>query len=174
LIGTSLLDSEGNIVAGLGLVDAATIYTDDPRCVGEVFVTPADDAEAAADGDTAAREGLARQQAAALALHWEGGHASDSTAAPIAPDPEELRALERLRRKIGPLEAGGASIVMEHQELRARLESLEVQTQDLDGAIEKAATLMRELDQLVESTFTEQFAALQTTFASNFQLLFGG
>ena len=135
---------------------------------------PADDAEVAADGDTAAREGLARQQAAALALHWEGGHAADGTAAPVAPDPEELRALERLRRKIGPLEAGGASIVMEHQELRARLESLEVQTQDLDGAIEKAATLMRELDQLVESTFTEQFAALQTTFASNFQLLFGG
>ena len=67
-------------------------------------------------------------------------------AALVAPDPEELRALERLRRKIGPLEAGGASIVIEHQELRARLESLEVQTRDLDGAIEKAATLMRELD----------------------------
>ena len=47
--------------------------------------------------------------------------------------------LQRLRRKIGPLEAGGASIVMEHQELRTRLESLEVQTRDLDGAIEKAA-----------------------------------
>ena len=44
LIGTSLPDSEGNIVAGLGLVDASTIYTDDPRCVGELFVTPADDA----------------------------------------------------------------------------------------------------------------------------------
>jgi len=43
LIGTSLPDREGNIVAGLGLVEAATIYTDDPRCVGELFVTPADD-----------------------------------------------------------------------------------------------------------------------------------
>lgn len=135
---------------------------------------PADDAEVPADGDTAAREGLARQQAAALALYWEGQHAASETAALVAPDPEELRALERLRRKIGPLEAGGASIVMEHQELRARLESLEVQTRDLDGAIEKAATLMRELDLLVESTFAEQFTALQTTFASNFQLLFGG
>ncbi|MEI7605704.1 MAG: AAA family ATPase, partial [Chloroflexota bacterium] len=132
---------------------------------------PADDAEIPTEGDTAAREGLARHQAAALAVYWEGQHSSVPL---VAPDPEELRALERLRRKIGPLEAGGASIVMEHQELRARLESLEVQTRDLDGAIEKAATLMRELDQLVESTFTEQFAALQTTFASNFQLLFGG
>jgi len=132
---------------------------------------PADDAEIPAEGDTAAREGLARHQAAALAVYWEEQHSSVPL---VAPDPEELRALERLRRKIGPLEAGGASIVMEHQELRARLESLEVQTRDLDGAIEKAATLMRELDQLVESTFTEQFAALQTTFASNFQLLFGG
>ena len=135
---------------------------------------PAADDEVPAEGDTAAREGLARQQAAALAVYWEGQHASSEPAALVAPDPEELRALERLRRKIGPLEAGGASIVIEHQELRARLESLEVQTRDLDGAIEKAATLMRELDELVESTFTEQFAALQTTFASNFQLLFGG
>jgi chromosome segregation protein len=33
---------------------------------------------------------------------------------------------------------------------------------------------MAELDALVESTFTEQFSALQTTFAANFQLLFGG
>lgn len=137
-------------------------------------VAPTDAVDMPADGDTAVREGLARQQAAALALYWEGERATSSTTAPIAPDPEELRALERLRRKIGPLEAGGASIVIEHQELRVRLESLEVQTRDLDGAIEKAATLMRELDHLVESTFTEQFAALQTTFASNFQLLFGG
>ncbi|RLT23321.1 MAG: hypothetical protein DWI32_00330, partial [Candidatus Aquidulcis sp.] len=134
----------------------------------------ADEAEVPAEGDTAAREGLARQQAAALAVYWEGQHAASERASLVAPDPEELRALERLRRKIGPLEAGGASIVMEHQELRARLESLEVQTRDLDGAIEKAATLMRELDLLVESTFAEQFTALQTTFASNFQLLFGG
>ena len=131
---------------------------------------PADGAEVSA-GDTAAREGLARQQAAALVVYWEAQHPSVPL---VSPDPEELRALERLRRKIGPLEAGGAGIVMEHQELRARLESLEVQTRDLDGAIEKAATLMRELDLLVESTFAEQFAALQTTFASNFQLLFGG
>lgn len=127
-----------------------------------------------ADGDTALREGLARQQAAALTLYWEGRHNAGTQSSPVAPDPEELRALERLRRKIGPLEVGGASVVMEHQELRARLESLEVQTRDLDGAIEKAATLMRELDDLVETTFTEQFAALQTTFAANFQLLFGG
>ena len=134
----------------------------------------ADDADAPADSDTAAREGLARRQAEALAIYWEGQRASSVQTSLDAPDPEELRALERLRRKIGPLEAGGASVVMEHQELRARLESLEVQTRDLDGAIEKAATLMRELDQLVESTFTEQFAALQTTFAANFQLLFGG
>ena len=135
---------------------------------------PADVTESPAEGETAAREGIARQQATALAEYWEGDHRTSAPAALVAPDPEELRALERLRRKIGPLDAGGASIVMEHQELRARLEALEVQTRDLDGAIEKAATLMRELDELVESTFTEQFSALQTAFASNFQLLFGG
>ena len=42
LIGTSLPDSEGTIVSGLGLVDAATIYTSEPRCVGELFVRSAE------------------------------------------------------------------------------------------------------------------------------------
>lgn len=153
--------------------------SDDPRLArgipdGLRAVTSRDGSESSTDTDAVAREGLAREQAAALVLYWEGEHASSDGALPSAPDPEEVRALERLRRKIGPLEAGGASIVLEHQELRARLESLEVQTRDLDGAIEKASTMMRELDGLVETTFTEQFAALQTTFSANFQLLFGG
>jgi len=43
LIGTSLPSSTGVTVSGLGLVDVSTVYTDDPRCVGELFVTPADD-----------------------------------------------------------------------------------------------------------------------------------
>jgi len=33
---------------------------------------------------------------------------------------------------------------------------------------------MNELDTLVESTFAEQFTALQSSFSANFQLLFGG
>ncbi|MFZ9352917.1 MAG: chromosome segregation protein SMC, partial [Candidatus Limnocylindrus sp.] len=153
--------------------------SEDPRLAAGIPVAlrsaaSADAAETLADGDAAVREELARKQAAALVIYWESQSAASEPMGTIAPDPEEVRALERLRRKIGPLEAGGASVVIEHQELRARLESLEVQTRDLDGAIEKAATLMRELDQLVETTFTEQFAALQTTFAANFQLLFGG
>ena len=43
LIGTSLPNADGHIIDGLGLVDAHTIYTDDSRCVGELFVTPASD-----------------------------------------------------------------------------------------------------------------------------------
>ena len=151
--------------------------TEDPRIapgIPAALATPAvspdggEDGAAAAD-DTSSREALARSQALALAAHW-----GTSAATVTAPDAEELRALERLRRKIGPLEAGGASIALEHQELRARLSSLETQTADLDGAIAKASTLMSELDVLVETTFAEQFTALQGTFASNFQLLFGG
>jgi len=46
LIGTSLPGADGNTVEGLGLVDAHTIYTDDPRCVGELYVTPATDESA--------------------------------------------------------------------------------------------------------------------------------
>lgn len=152
--------------------------SEDPRLAAGIpaalrVATPIN-GEEPSDRDTAAREGLAEQQATALALYWEDQPTAVEGSQIGVPDPEGLRALERLRRKIGPLEAGGAGIVMEHQELRSRLESLEIQTRDLDGAIEKATTLMRELDLLVESTFGEQFAALQTTFASNFQLLFGG
>ena len=154
---------------------------DDPRLAvgipGDLRNRPTDESSEAPtvsdEGETAARERLARQQAISLVAYWEMNHGADAPL-PEAPDPEAVRSLERLRRKIGPLEAGGASIVIEHQELRARLESLEVQTRDLDGAIEKAAALMKELDALVETTFSEQFAALQTTFAANFQLLFGG
>jgi len=120
------------------------------------------------------REATAREQAIALLGHWGATTGQGGASAPSAPDPEEIRTLERLRRKIGPLDAGGASIAIEHRELRDRLESLEAQTIDLDGAIAKASQLMTELDLLVESTFNEQFTALQSTFSANFQLLFGG
>ena len=140
--------------------------------------TTAADGAAASPGDDAAdassRERRAREQATALFAHWSGVAAGGNATESAAPDPEELRALERLRRKIGPLEAGGASIAIEHRELRERLESLESQAADLDGAIAKAAQLMEELDRLVESTFSEQFTALQASFSTNFQLLFGG
>ena len=122
----------------------------------------------------AAQEAFAREQAVALLGYWGAAAERSSAGAPSAPDPEEIRTLERLRRKIGPLDAGGASVAIEHRELRDRLESLEAQTADLDGAILKASDLMKELDALVESTFAEQFTALQSSFSSNFQLLFGG
>ena len=130
--------------------------------------------DAAASDGNAAREAAAREQAVALLEHWGAAAGHGSAGAPSAPDPEEIRTLERLRRKIGPLDAGGASVAIEHRELRDRLESLEAQTVDLDGAIAKASELMNELDTLVESTFAEQFTALQTSFSANFQLLFGG
>ena len=135
--------------------------------------TPAD-STAEEGGDGATRDERAREQASALYAHWSAATAAGVDLEPPAPDPEELRALERLRRKIGPLEAGGASVAIEHRELRDRLESLESQSADLDAAIAKAASLMEELDRLVETTFSEQFTALQTSFATNFQLLFGG
>ena len=130
--------------------------------------------DAAGSDGNAAREAAAREQAVALLEHWGAAAGHGSAGAPSAPDPEEIRTLERLRRKIGPLDAGGASVAIEHRELRDRLESLEAQTVDLDGAIAKASELMNELDTLVESTFAEQFTALQTSFSANFQLLFGG
>ena len=131
------------------------------------------ESEETSSEERSAQDAVARAQAAALLDYWGSeGQRSGTPAEPA--DPEQVRALERLRRKIGPLDAAGASVAIEHRELRDRLESLEAQTVDLDGAIAKATALMAELDALVESTFAEQFTALQTTFAANFQLLFGG
>ena len=40
IIGESLPDSSGQITAGLGLVDAHTIYNSAPRSVGEIVIQP--------------------------------------------------------------------------------------------------------------------------------------
>ena len=40
IIGESLPDSEGEVTAGLGLVDAHTIYDSSPRSVGEIVIEP--------------------------------------------------------------------------------------------------------------------------------------
>jgi chromosome segregation protein len=167
----------GDLAAfGRRLADDARIAVGIPPNLRSSVADPTEgDLSAAADGDgNAAREAIARQQAVALLEHWGSAAGRGSAGAPSAPDPEEIRTLERLRRKIGPLDAGGASVAIEHRELRDRLESLEAQTLDLDGAIAKASELMNELDTLVESTFAEQFTALQSSFSANFQLLFGG
>ena len=167
----------GDLAAfGRRLADDARIAAGIPSHLRASVTEPTEGelTDAAGSDGNAAREAAAREQAVALLEYWgsAAGHGSAST--PSAPDPEEIRTLERLRRKIGPLDAGGASVAIEHRELRDRLESLEAQTVDLDGAIAKASELMNELDTLVESTFAEQFTALQTSFSANFQLLFGG
>jgi chromosome segregation protein len=167
----------GDLAAfGRRLADDARIAAGIPAHLRTSVADPVegDLADAAGSDNNAAREAIAREQAVALLEHWGAAAGHGSAGAPSAPDPEEIRTLERLRRKIGPLDAGGASVAIEHRELRDRLESLEAQTIDLDGAIAKASELMNELDTLVESTFAEQFTALQTSFSANFQLLFGG
>ena len=167
----------GDLAAfGRRLADDARIAAGIPAHLRASVAEPTEGelADAAGSDGNAAREAAAREQAVALLDHWGAAAGHGSAGAPSAPDPEEIRTLERLRRKIGPLDAGGASVAIEHRELRDRLESLEAQTVDLDGAIAKASELMNELDTLVESTFAEQFTALQTSFSANFQLLFGG
>ena len=62
----------------------------------------------------------------------------------------------------------------EHAELRARLDGLEAQRADLEGAIEKTRGLIAELDALITRQFRATFAALETAFDRRFQQLFGG
>jgi chromosome segregation protein len=167
----------GDLAAfGRRLADDARIAAGIPAHLRASVADPAEGelADAAGSDNNAAREAIAREQAVALLEHWGTAAGRGGAGVPSAPDPEEIRTLERLRRKIGPLDAGGASVAIEHRELRDRLESLEAQTVDLDGAIAKASELMNELDTLVEITFSEQFTALQSSFSANFQLLFGG
>jgi hypothetical protein len=70
LIGSSLPSADGHTIDGLGLVDAHTIYTDDPRCVGELFVTPADDESAPLLTGFENHQGRTRLGAGTQPLGW--------------------------------------------------------------------------------------------------------
>jgi chromosome segregation protein len=88
-----------------------------------------------------------------------------------APSPGRVA---QLRRRYHELGAANPYAVEEYDELKARLQSLEGQGEDLRSAIAKTRELIAELDLLIATQFRTTFAALETAFERRFEQLFGG
>ena len=95
------------------------------------------------------------------------------TEAPSGEPPAPGR-LAALRRRYHDLGAANPFAAQEHAEVRARLDALEEQREDLERAIGSTRALIAELDQLITDRFLTTFRALEDAFARRFTQLFGG
>ncbi|MDQ3448427.1 MAG: chromosome segregation protein SMC [Chloroflexota bacterium] len=82
--------------------------------------------------------------------------------------------LAALRRRYHDLGASNPFAAAEFAEVRQRLEALDAQRADLEGAIGSTRELIVELSTLISSQFRATFAALEGAFARRFQQLFDG
>jgi chromosome segregation protein len=95
-----------------------------------------------------------------------------ATAPPVEiPGPGRLASLRRRYHELG---AANPYAVEEYAAVRARLEDLERQHDDLRGAIGRTRGLIAELDTLISEQFRTTFRALETSFDARFRQLFGG
>jgi chromosome segregation protein len=101
-----------------------------------------------------------------VAARWEAE-------APAEPPPPPGR-LAHLRRRYHELGAANPYAVEEYAELKARLETLETQGDDLRAAIGRTRQLIAELDEMIATQFRSTFAALETAFERRFEQLFDG
>jgi chromosome segregation protein len=106
---------------------------------------------------------------AALAVAGPMWAATAPTAAPPSPT-----RLNQLRRRFHELGAVNPYAVDEYAELKARLETLDAQSTDLQAAIASTRQLIAELDTMIADRFRTTFAALESAFAARFEQLFGG
>jgi chromosome segregation protein len=122
--------------------------------------------EPAADDDEPDDTSALETALAALADRW-------AVDPPTEPAPSSGR-LAQLRRRYHELGAANPYAVEEYAELKARLESLETQGDDLRSAISKTRELIAELDTMIATQFRTTFAALETAFERRFEQLFDG
>jgi chromosome segregation protein len=94
--------------------------------------------------------------------------------APPLGEPPTPGRLAALRRRFHELGAANPYAIEEYAELKARLESLEVQGADLRGAIARTRALIEELSTLIADQFRATFRALETAFDDRFKQLFDG
>ncbi len=144
-------------LAGLGDLGLASLG---------VPAAPEPPPENAADYDRPADTTALDLALTALADRW----ASDPPAEP-APSPGRLA---QLRRRYHELGAANPYAVEEYAELKARLDSLETQGDDLRSAIARTRELIAELDTMIATQFRTTFAALETAFERRFEQLFDG
>ena len=151
---TAAAGGDGAAVAGAGedgTVGAAGAVGTDAESDSEMERDPALALEAALD---------------AAAVRW--GQEPPPTDIPPA------ARLATLRRRFHELGAGNPLAVDEYAEVRARLDGLEAQREDLERAIRSTRELIVELDRLIAEQFRTTFLALEDAFGRRFTQLFGG
>ena len=139
-----------------------------------------------------AREAMREQilvELASLGAAERGAPEADPTAALEAaldaaarrwehePPPAEIPSAPRLaalRRRFHELGAGNPLAAAEYGEVKARLDDLDVQREDLEHAIRATRDLIAELDRLIAEQFRATFVALEDAFGRRFTQLFGG
>ncbi len=82
--------------------------------------------------------------------------------------------LAALRRRYHDLGASNPFAAEEYAEVRQRLETLDTQRVDLEGAIRATRELIGQLSDLISARFRATFAALEGAFGRRFQQLFDG
>jgi chromosome segregation protein len=127
-------------------------------------------AESATTGESAADESA---DAAALEAALDE-IARTWAAVPPPSDVPSSQRLALLRRRFHELGAPNPFAVEEYAEIRARLEALESQEQDLRAAITSTRHLIDELNGMIGDQFTSTFRALESAFSRRFNQLFGG
>jgi len=106
---------------------------------------------------------------AAMAVWQTSG--DGSLPASYGPSPGRLAAL---RRRYHDLGASNPFAAEEYAEVALRLESLDAQRADMEGAIRSTRELIGQLSALISSQFRATFAALEGAFGRRFQQLFDG
>jgi len=95
----------------------------------------------------------------------------------MTPPPSEIPGpgrLATLRRRYHELGAANPYAVEEYASVRARLDDLERQHDDLRSAVARTRALIVELDTLISEQFRTTFRALEASFDARFRQLFGG
>ena len=100
---------------------------------------------------------------------WRAERASGASGSTVS-----ASRLGGLRRRYHELGAGNPFAAQELEEVRARLDGLESQQQDLTDAIRDTRALIARLETLIADQFRHTFTALEGAFARRFQQLFGG
>jgi chromosome segregation protein len=133
----------------------------------------ADGASTSAAGDDSVTSGETEEESTLLAAALDRAGERWAAEPPPTDVPAQGR-LSTLRRRYHELGAANPYAVEEYAAVKARLEDLERQHDDLRGAITRTRALILELDTLISDQFRTTFRALEASFDSRFRQLFGG
>ena len=161
-------------LAALGDAGRSSFATDpDARRALQHAASGAGSAADGRDGPEATDEDALSNEVAALEAALARVTPFWAAEPPPAPAPSPAR-LGQLRRRFHELGAVNPYAVEEYAALKARLETLETQADDLRTAIVRTRDLIAELDTMIADRFRTTFQALEAAFARRFEQLFGG